>query len=77
MFLLAMSACSTIDPCRCPLCGQANHCAMEDKANAQPQTPCWCTREQFSAALLRQIPDAAKGKACICQACVQKAAQAT
>jgi hypothetical protein len=48
---------------------------MEAQAHAQAQAACWCTREQFSAAFLRQIPDAAKGKACICQACVQKAAQ--
>ncbi|MGV0985801.1 MAG: cysteine-rich CWC family protein [Limnohabitans sp.] len=48
---------------------------MEDLAPAQPQAPCWCTREQFSAALLQQVPETARGKACICQACVQKAAQ--
>jgi hypothetical protein len=70
-----MSVCSPLDPCLCPLCGQANRCAMEAQAHEQAQAACWCTREQFSAALLRQIPDAAKGKACICQACVQKAAQ--
>ncbi|MGV0989705.1 cysteine-rich CWC family protein [Limnohabitans sp.] len=70
-----MSVCSSVDPCRCPLCGQANRCAMEDLAPAQPQAPCWCTREQFSAALLQQVPETARGKACICQACVQKAAQ--
>ncbi|OYU31475.1 MAG: hypothetical protein CFE39_08350 [Comamonadaceae bacterium PBBC2] len=66
-----MNVCSTVDPCRCPLCGQDNRCAMEAKAPANAQAACWCTREQFSAALLRQIPDAAKGKACICQACAQ------
>ncbi|MFM7000948.1 MAG: cysteine-rich CWC family protein [Limnohabitans sp.] len=41
----------------------------------QAAEPCWCTREQFTAALLQQVPEASRGKACICQACVQKAAQ--
>ena len=65
-----------IDPCCCPLCGQPNACAM-----ATPQTatqgaeavhagPCWCTRVHFSADLLKQVPEAARNKACICAACV-------
>ena len=69
-----MSASSTVDPCLCPLCGQANRCAME-ASPGQAAEPCWCTREQFTAALLQQVPEASRGKACICQACVQKAAQ--
>jgi hypothetical protein len=32
--------------------------------------PCWCTRVQFSADLLKQVPEAARNKACICAACV-------
>ncbi len=72
-----MSVCSTLDPCLCPLCGQANRCAMEASAGQASPEPCWCTREQFSAVLLKQVPESARGKACICQACVQKAAQTT
>jgi hypothetical protein len=45
-----------------------------EAAPGQTAEPCWCTRVQFSAALLQSLPDAAKGKACICQACAQKAA---
>ncbi|MFM7025098.1 MAG: cysteine-rich CWC family protein [Limnohabitans sp.] len=59
------------DPCRCPLCGGPNHCAMEQVQASHAQAPCWCTRAQFSAQLLQQVPEPARGKACICQACVQ------
>lgn len=64
------------DPCRCPLCGQPNACAMAAPAPAAAtgghaqQLPCWCTRITFSAELLRQVPAAARHKACICAACV-------
>ena len=64
----------SFDPCRCPLCGGANHCAMERPQAGGEQAPCWCTREQFSAQLLQQVPEPLRGKACICQICV-KAAQ--
>ena len=59
------------DPCRCPLCGGPNHCAMEQAGTGGVQTPCWCTREQFSAQLLQQVPLHARGKACICRACLK------
>ena len=58
------------EACRCPLCERPNHCAMEQPQAGQNE-PCWCTREQFGAALLQQVPEALRGKACICQACVQ------
>ncbi len=68
-----MNRAETVDPCRCPLCGGPNRCAM---APGEPQAaPCWCTRAQFSAQLLQQVPEAARGQACICPACV-KASQA-
>lgn len=60
-----------INPCLCPLCGQPNHCAMEQARTCGEQAPCWCTREQFSAQLLQQLPDTHRDKACICQACVR------
>ncbi|MBM3386637.1 MAG: cysteine-rich CWC family protein [Betaproteobacteria bacterium] len=64
-----MSDCQAVDPCRCPLCGGPNRCAMAPSGSA-PQTPCWCTRAQFSAQLLQQVPEAARGQACICPDCV-------
>lgn len=61
------------DPSRCPLCGGDNRCAMElEKANGQPQPPCWCVTETFSAELLAQLPPQAQGQACICAACLAR-----
>ena len=60
----------TPDPERCPLCGQANLCAMEaERLSGVKQGPCWCTQVDFNRAALDAIPAAARGKACICQAC--------
>ena len=60
-----------LDPCRCPLCGQPNACAMATPGQAA-SGPCWCTLVPFSADLLKQVPEAARNKACICAACVAK-----
>jgi len=59
-----------VNPCCCPLCGQANHCAMEMPQAGREQVPCWCTRETFSVSLLQRVPEPLRGQACICQACV-------
>ncbi len=59
-----------VDPARCPLCGGPNGCAMEaQRATGQPQPPCWCTRATFSAELIGRLPEAARGKACVCARC--------
>ncbi|WP_295550490.1 cysteine-rich CWC family protein [Limnohabitans sp. Rim8] len=57
-----------LDPCRCPLCGQPNACAMACGDQAATE-PCWCTLVQFDAELLKQVPEAARNRACICQRC--------
>jgi len=44
-----------------------------EKATGQPQPPCWCITVNFDAALLAQIPDAARRQACICQRCASQA----
>ena len=60
----------TVDATRCPLCGQANVCAMEaERATGQPQPDCWCTQVVFDDALLDSLPAQALGLACICSAC--------
>ena len=65
------------DPSRCPLCGQANQCAMEvQKTTGQPQPPCWCTQVGFSEALLARIPPESRRLACVCAACARAAAPA-
>ena len=59
------------DARNCPLCGQPNQCAMEiERATGIKQPPCWCTKTQFSAELLNKVPEAARGIACLCAACV-------
>lgn len=56
----------------CPLCGQANRCAMElERETGVKQPPCWCTQVDFSRELLERIPPEARGAACICPACAQ------
>ena len=63
-------------PQSCPLCGQANQCAMErQRATGQAQPPCWCTQAQFPAGLLAQVPPSQRGQACICAACAAAAAR--
>jgi hypothetical protein len=56
----------------CPLCGEANHCAMVSAVNAEP--PCWCTQASFTEELLASFPRGARGKVCICQRCATGAA---
>ncbi len=65
-----------IDPCHCPLCGQPNACAMATQGQAAAG-PCWCTLVQFSADLLKQVPEVARNKACICAACVAASEQSS
>jgi Cysteine-rich CWC len=57
----------------CPLCGNANQCAMEiEKETGIKQAACWCVGMDFSADLLAQVPVFAQGQACICAACAAK-----
>jgi hypothetical protein len=60
----------SIDPTRCPICGEPNVCAME-KANATgiKAERCWCMDAVFTPEVMDQVPEAAKGKACICAKC--------
>jgi hypothetical protein len=59
-----------IDPTCCPICQQPNACAMEkSKATGNQPERCWCMDAVFSATVMDQVPDDAKGKACICAKC--------
>jgi hypothetical protein len=63
------------DPARCPLCAGDNQCAAETRRRTGlPQPPCWCTRATFPAALLARVPEAARGRACVCAGCVEQPA---
>lgn len=55
---------------RCPLCGQANDCAVARSGSFDQ--PCWCTSIQISPEALARIPEDQRGKACVCRACAEK-----
>ena len=63
----------TIDPTRCPICHEPNLCAME-KAKALDTKPerCWCMDANFTPVVMDKVPEAAKGKACICAKCAEE-----
>ena len=52
---------------RCPLCGRPNECA---RCKPVPHAPCWCEAKTVPAALIAQVPEAKRGRACICRDCV-------
>jgi len=65
-----VTSATEVNPANCPLCGQANRCAMElEKETGQPQPPCWCTTVEFDREVLARIAPASQGVACICAAC--------
>ncbi|MEQ9463692.1 MAG: cysteine-rich CWC family protein [Haliea sp.] len=49
----------------CPFCGGVNGCM------AKSTQSCWCVDATIPAGLVELVPDPARGKACICQACVR------
>jgi len=78
---------AAIDPARCPLCGGLNDCtrcaagaAASSSAFTRPgdlpedETPrsqCWCESQTIPATLLTRVPEAQRGRACICRACAE------
>lgn len=72
-----MPASPTLDTTRCPLCGQANRCAIEiERETGVEQAPCWCLAASFTDALRARVPAEARGLACICAHCAAAAATA-
>ena len=64
---------TTVDPSACPLCGDANQCAIEiAKATGKPLERCWCVDAVFTPELLDGLPEEVKGKACVCFICAFK-----
>lgn len=61
-----------VDPTRCPVCSEPNACAMEvAKATGNKAEHCWCFDAVFAPAVMDQVPDEAKGRACVCVKCVE------
>ena len=54
------------DTSNCPLCQQKNFCDVSSPAG------CWCTTKKIPTSLIKQVTQERQGKACICQACVDK-----
>ena len=69
-----MPAVPVLDTTRCPLCGQANRCAIEiERETGVAQGPCWCLAATFTDALRERVPPEARGLACICARCASAA----
>ena len=60
-----MSKQTKVNEMLCPLCGKPNQCM------AHSETPCWCNQVTIPEALIAIVPQQTKGKACICQSCIQ------
>ncbi|SDM74365.1 Cysteine-rich CWC [Oryzisolibacter propanilivorax] len=57
-------------PCHCPLCGQANGCAIAAGAPAQD---CWCMTTPVARTALARLPQDQRGQRCLCPHCASGA----
>jgi len=55
----------SVDPTRCPLCGESNNCGA-----ARGEKTCWCFDLKIPVYVLENVPENARGKACVCQRCI-------
>jgi len=55
---------------RCPLCGEANGCALAAGSAAR----CWCSDASFTAAVRARAASAGDAMRCICARCAASAA---
>jgi hypothetical protein len=51
----------------CPLCGGDNACAMAAPEGGARE--CWCFAARIPAETLAQIPEAERGRRCVCARC--------
>lgn len=57
-----------IHPAKCPLCGQSNNC--QQASCDVYKGLCWCEKVTFPDELVGRLPEEARGRACVCRACV-------
>ncbi|KAB2901792.1 MAG: cysteine-rich CWC family protein [Burkholderiaceae bacterium] len=57
------------DTNRCPLCGQANQCAV---AAGLPAQDCWCMHTPVSREALARLAPGQRGRSCICPLCARE-----
>ncbi len=60
----------TLDPARCPLCGESNGCAMAADPDA---TTCWCFSATIGPDVLERVAAEAQGLVCVCARCASGA----
>lgn len=58
----------------CPICGGPNGCAAS--ACGSFEVDCWCAAVRIDEAVLARVPEALRGRACVCRRCIQSAAEA-
>ncbi|NMM82562.1 hypothetical protein B2J86_16780 [Acidovorax sp. SRB_14] len=56
------------DDAACPLCGQANQCAV---VQGKPAAGCWCMHARVAPAALAAVPPPLRGQRCICPVCAR------
>lgn len=57
----------TAGPAACPLCGADNACAMAAPEGAAGE--CWCSAARILPETLAQLPEAERGRRCVCARC--------
>lgn len=57
----------------CPVCGAPNDCAPARTGTFD--TPCWCASVTIDPAAVVALPEALRGKACLCPRCAAAAAE--
>lgn len=64
----------------CPLCGETNSCQQveqpENLKKGCDSDACWCLSVQLDDQTRQRLKSQTNGKRCLCQACIQKIAQA-
>jgi hypothetical protein len=51
---------------RCPLCGGPNECGV-----AAGTSTCWCWSAEIPAETLAGVPEAQRGRICVCEKCAR------
>jgi hypothetical protein len=54
----------TVDPARCPLCGEDNACGVARGAGT-----CWCFSTKIPDDVLARVPLELRNIACVCERC--------
>lgn len=51
----------------CPVCGEANGCVPA--ATGSFDQPCWCAGHVIDPGVIARVPEAMRGRACLCPRC--------